>query len=313
MEIYSSIESLKADRPIVTMGIFDGVHTGHAALLKRLVELSKENNRESVLLTFSPHPRIVLNQDADKLQLLTSLDEKIKIISEFGINHLIIEPFTHELASLSAEDFITGYLINKMNIGHLLAGYNHRFGKGGIDFDTLSDISRKHDFGLTQFGRVDIGELHPGSSKIRSLLLSGKIREANVLLGYKYKILGKVTEGSKIGRQLNYPTANISLKEPMKLVPSDGVYACLVKVGGKAYGGMVNIGFRPTVNSKDSNHSIEAHIFDFDKDIYSEEIEICFVDKVREEICFSGMEELKKQLSDDEMVVRDIIVTEKSL
>ena len=292
------------------MGIFDGVHTGHVALLKRLVELSKINNRESALLTFSPHPRIVLNQDADKLQLLTSLDEKIKIIEKLGVNHLIIEPFSLELASLPAEEFIAGYLINKMNVGHLLVGYNHRFGKGGIDFDALSGISRKHDFGLTQFERVDVGEAHPGSTKIRNLLNSGDIREANTLLGYKYKISGKVTEGAKIGRQINYPTANISLKEPMKLVPSNGVYACFVEVEEKKYGGMVNIGFRPTVNSNKSNRSIEVHILDFGKDIYSEEIEVYFVDKIREEIRFQGIEELKMQLNEDERVIRNVLAIE---
>jgi riboflavin kinase/FMN adenylyltransferase len=269
-----------------------------------LAELEKT---ESVVLTFWPHPRIVLGQDVEKLRLLTTLEEKTKIISETGIDHLIIVPFNKELACLTAEAFVEQILVQQLRTHHLVIGFNHRFGKGGTDFEKLIHLSGRLGFGLSQFRHIDVDGLYPSSTKIRDLLLEGKIPEANLLLGYTYTITGQVTGGMKMGRKLSYPTANLQLSEKAKLVPPDGVYACKVKVMGKEYGGMVNIGIRPTVNQQMDNRSIEVHILDFNQEIYSEEISIAFLTKTREEIKFANIEALKEQLKKDECEIRDLL------
>jgi riboflavin kinase/FMN adenylyltransferase len=294
------------------MGVFDGMHSGHIALLKKTVELAKTSKTESVALTFSPHPRIVLNQEPEKLKLLTSLDEKINIISKLGIDNIIILPFTVELASLSAKNFIEDILVNKLNISKLVVGYNHRLGNGGITFEKLNDLSNKFGFSVYQFPRIEIDNLHPSSSNIRNLLLKGDIREANKLLGYKYIIEGKVTDGKKMGREISYPTANILLNEPLKLIPPNGVYACFVKICEKIYRGMTNIGIRPTVNSQIDDSSIEVHILDFEGDLYNENIEIQYVEKVRNEIKFPNTDELKKALDKDKIIINSILDKENN-
>lgn len=307
MQVHSSIESYKGPRPIVTMGTFDGMHPGHRALLQRVKHLAEQEKTESVVLTFWPHPRIVLGQDVQKLRLLTTLEEKTKIISETGIDHLIIVPFNKELASLTADDFVEQILVQQLRTYHLVIGFNHRFGKGGTDFKNLIHLSGRLGFELSQFRHIDVDGLYPSSTKIRDLLLEGKIPEANLLLGYTYTITGQVTGGMKMGRKLSYPTANLQLSEKAKLVPPDGVYACKVKVMGKEYGGMVNIGIRPTVNQQMDNRSIEVHILDFNQEIYSEEISIAFITKTREEIKFPNIEALKEQLKKDESEIRHLL------
>lgn len=311
MKVHSSLESFQGNRPIVTMGTFDGVHPGHRALLKRVRNLAVAENKESVVLTFWPHPRIVLDQDAEKLRLLTSLDEKIQFISQIGIDHLIVIQFTKEFAELSATDFLENILVKQINIGHLVIGFNHRFGKGGITLEEIIRLSRRLNFNLSQFKHIDIDGQYPSSTTIRNLLMGAKIRQANQLIGYLYSITGRVTGGMQLGRKLAYPTANLILEERAKLVPPDGVYACFVKVTGKYYGGMVNIGYRPTVNSQMDNRSIEVHILDFKEDIYSEEVTIQFIDKIRDEMRFPNMEELKTQLQQDEYIIREILMESK--
>lgn len=307
MQVHSSIAHYKGPRPIVTMGTFDGMHPGHRALLQRVKQLAELEKTESVVLTFWPHPRIVLGQDVDKLRLLTTLEEKTKIISETGIDHLIIVPFNKELACLTAEAFVEQILVQQLRTHHLVIGFNHRFGKGGTDFEKLIHLSGRLGFELSQFRHIDVDGLYPSSTKIRDLLLEGRITEANLLLGYTYTITGQVTGGMKMGRKLSYPTANLQLSEKAKLVPPDGVYACKVKVMGKEYGGMVNIGIRPTVNQQMDNRSIEVHILDFNQEIYSEEISIAFLTKTREEIKFANIEALKEQLKKDEREIRDLL------
>jgi riboflavin kinase/FMN adenylyltransferase len=289
------------------MGTFDGVHPGHQALLKRVRNLAVAEEKESVVLTFWPHPRIVLGQDAEDLRLLTSLDEKIQIISQMGIDHLIVVPFTKELAELTGSDFLEKILIKHIDVGHLVIGFNHRFGKGGITIEEIFRLSRRLNFDVSQFRHVDIDGQYPSSTRIRNLLNASDIPKANMLLGYKYAMLGQVTGGLQLGRKLSYPTANLTLEEPAKLVPPDGVYACFVKVTGKYYGGMVNIGYRPTVNNQLDNRSIEVHILDFKGDIYSEEITLQFIAKTRDEMRFADVETLKLQLQLDEIIIREIL------
>lgn len=289
------------------MGTFDGVHPGHQALLKRVRNLAVAEEKESVVLTFWPHPRIILGQDAENLRLLTSLDEKIQIISQMGIDHVIVVPFTKKLAELSGSDFLVKVLIKHIDVGHLVIGFNHRFGKGGITIEEIFKLSRRLNFDVSQFRHVDIDGQYPSSTRIRNHLNTSDILKANLLLGYKYAITGRVTGGFQLGRKLSYPTANLLLEEPAKLVPPDGVYACFVKVTGKYYGGMVNIGYRPTVNNQMDNRSIEVHILDFKEDIYSEEITLQFVAKTRSEMHFADVETLKLQLQMDEIVIREIL------
>jgi riboflavin kinase / FMN adenylyltransferase len=307
MQVHSSVDSFKGKSPIVTMGTFDGVHPGHRALLSRVRDLAVDEKAESVVLTFWPHPRIVLEQDVEKLRLLTTLEEKIRIISEIGIDHLIVIPFTEDLASLTADVFIEEFLINSIQVNHLVIGYNHRFGKGGSSLEELIRLSQRFNFQLSQFRHIDIDGQRPSSTRIRNCLLQGNIPEANFLLGYEYTITGQVTGGFKLGRKLSYPTANLIVTENAKLVPPDGVYACRVKVIGKTYGGMVNIGVRPTVNHQMDNRSIEVHILDFNQDIYSEEISLLFIAKTRNEMKFPDVEALKRQLQQDELQIRGIL------
>lgn len=308
MKVHSSLETFQGNQPIVTMGTFDGVHPGHRALLKRVRNLAIAENKESVVLTFWPHPRIVLGQDADKLRLLTSLEEKIQMISQIGIDHLIVVPFTREISEQSAEEFLDRILVQRLNVGHLVIGFNHRFGKGGITLEQIFKLSRKLNFNLSQFRHVDIDGQYPSSTRIRNLLLEGKVRQANLLLGYNYAITGRVTGGMQLGRKLSYPTANLQLEEQAKLVPPDGVYACFVKVTGKYYGGMVNIGYRPTVNTQMDNRSIEVHILDFHEEIYSEEVTLQFIARTRDEMRFADIEALKAQLQQDESTIREILL-----
>ena len=311
MKIHYSIDSIKTSSlynleqdsnnkgVIVTIGIFDGVHTGHVALLNRTIELSKLFQKESVVLTFSPHPRVALNQEPEKLKILTSQNEKIKLLTRLNIDNILILPFTHEIADLTAEKFIEYILVNKLNISHLVVGYNHRFGNGGITFNELEKLSQKFNFQLEKFPAVDINKQIPSSSQIRDLLIKGDIKSANKLLGYNYIIEGKVVEGKKIGRTISFPTANILVSEQLKLIPPNGVYACYVNVRGNIYKGMTNIGHLPTINKNNPYRSIEVHILDFNKNIYNEDIEIHLVEKIRDEIKFPNIEELKKQIIKD--------------
>ena len=303
MNVYYSTKFLNIKNPVVTIGLFDGVHQGHTALLRHTIELARLNKTESIVLTFYPHPRIVLNQEPEKLKILTSLNEKIKLIESTGIDNIILLPFTDDFASLTAEKFITDILVNDLKTSLLVVGFNHRFGNGGINFEDLKNISEKSGFDLSFFNRIEIENQYPSSTQIRNLLHRGEIRKANKLLGYNYIIEGKVIEGEKIGRTLTYPTANIVLNEPVKLVPPDGVYACFVKVRGKIYKGMTNIGVCPTVKNKNSERSIEVHILDFNDVIYSEVIELHLVERIRHEIKFSNCTDLKNQIDEDKIKV----------
>ncbi len=289
------------------MGMFDGVHRGHLALLKGLKALAGECNGESVVLTFWPHPRLVLGHDADKLQILTTLEEKTRRISEAGIDHIVIVPFTKELSALSAEDFLREYLIGKMGLFHLVVGFNHRFGHKGTSYDELEQLSVKYGFKLTQYQRILVDGVKPSSTAIRNLISAGDVWEASRLLGHLYSIKGRVIGGKKLGRKMGYPTANIQIVNPVKLIPRDGVYACRVRLLGRWFGGMLNIGHRPTVEAVGSSRSLEVHILDFNRDVYSEVILVEFITRTREETQFPDFEALKQQLKRDEVEIREVL------
>ncbi|WP_430811440.1 MULTISPECIES: bifunctional riboflavin kinase/FAD synthetase [unclassified Carboxylicivirga] len=308
MKVHSDFSSFKAHKPVITIGMFDGVHTGHRVLLGQLVDKAKALGGESVVITFWPHPRMVLKQDADKLRFLTSPEERTKLFSELGIDHLVLIPFSLELAGLTAEDFIQEVLIDKLNIHHLMVGYNHRFGKGRQhSYEEYQAFAKKYNFSISMVEAVLTDGMQTSSTDIRNHLLEGNMKAANRILGYEYTVSGRVVGGQRLGRRLGYPTANIEVEEPHKLIPPDGVYAVKVRVEGKHYGGMLNIGYRPTVSHNVDQRSLEVHIFDFNHDIYSEEVELQFVQRVRAEQKFKNVEALKEQLMQDEAIIRAIV------
>lgn len=311
VKIQSNIEEgFQAVRPVLTMGMFDGVHIGHRALLSRVVQKAKEINGESVVLTFWPHPRMVLGKDSEHLRFLTTLDEKTRLLSEAGVDHIIIMPFTIKLAELSAEDFIKNYLVGRIGLNYLLVGYNHRFGHGGIDPVQLENLSTHYNFGFAYYGPVTINGIKPSSTTIRKFISDGDVSEAAQLLGRFYGVKGRIVGGQRLGRQIGYPTANIEPDDPKKLIPQDGVYACKVHLLGKSFGGMINVGKRPTIEREQADKSLEVHIFDFQREVYSEEITVEFIKRTRPEIKFPDLETLKKRLGEDEIETRGILKRE---
>ncbi|MDA3781048.1 MAG: bifunctional riboflavin kinase/FAD synthetase [Bacteroidales bacterium] len=306
MKIYRELNNIKIKKSVVTIGVFDGVHIGHKYVLKELLKIAKEKNLESVALTLWPHPRYVLNKDASKLQLLNTLDEKQKLIGDIGVNNLVVVPFTEEFASLSSCEFIKQYLVDKLKVKELIIGFDHHFGKnrqGGIS--ELEYCAKKYGFEINRLSVKEIDKNSVSSTKIRNSLLDGDIEIANDYLGYNYFVSGIVVAGHKIGREIDFPTANIKLNNDYKIIPGDGVYAVKVYVNDHKYIGMLNIGYRPTVNKENIERCIEVNIFDFQGDIYSEEIRIEFCKKFRKEKKFSSIEMLKQQIHLDKKIIQD--------
>ncbi|NHN27352.1 bifunctional riboflavin kinase/FAD synthetase [Flavobacterium jejuense] len=300
MNIFNSISSFTTTKKtIVTIGTFDGVHIGHKKVLQKLHNLAKEKNAESVLLTFFPHPRMVLQQDLN-IKLLNTIEEKKQLISQFELDHLIIHPFDLEFSRLTAEDFVKNVLVNQLNICSIIIGYDHRFGRNRTaTIDDLIEFGTKYNFEVEQITAKEIDEIAISSTKIRNALLDGDIETANTYLGYKYTLSGLVIEGKKIGRTINFPTANIKVDEEYKLIPQNGVYIVSVEIDTSTHFGMMNIGNNPTISEGDQN--IEVHIFNFSQSIYNTNIRICFIERIRNEEKFASLYELKKQLEKDKI------------
>ena len=287
--------------PVVTIGTFDGVHMGHREVISELKRLSSSLRGESVVFTFEPHPRIVIAPQEDSLRLLSTKNEKIHLMEEIGLDHLVIYPFTEAFSKLSYNEFVTTILVGQMKISSLVVGYDHRFGQGRKgDFNSLEMLSKLLNFKVEQLSQLLVDNKVVSSTKIRSALEVGNIITANHLLGYHYTLSGSVIKGEQLGRKIGFPTANIDTFDPNKLVPGDGVYAVIVETDGKRYKGMMNIGVRPTVNHNADHRSIEVHIFDFNEDIYDRSITLFFVGKIREEQKFQGIDQLKAQLMLDQ-------------
>lgn len=300
MKIYRNINDFNVEAPIVTIGSFDGVHLGHLKIIERLNEIAHARNGESVIFTFAPHPRLILFPEEDNLRLLITLDEKIKLFEKAGIKHLIIYPFTKEFSELNYSDFVQKILVDKLKISTLVVGYDHKFGKNREgSFDLLKQLSEEYNFEVEKLDVLLMDNINVSSTKIRNALQEGNITKANKYLGYSFTLHGTVIEGQKIGRKMEYPTANIQASDPHKIIPGYGVYAVFVKVLDKRFMGMLNIGTRPTVNNNADNRSIEVHIMDFNGDLYQKEIEIEFIKKIRNEKKFASIDELKLQLGKD--------------
>ncbi len=298
------IPSLK--NAVVTSGTFDGVHLGHQKILSRLIDLAKETQGVSVVISFWPHPRFVLSAKKPDLKLLSTIKEKIDLLENTGIDHFVIIPFTKEFSLLSSEQFIQDILIDKIQTKNLVIGYDHRFGRnreGGFDY--LVANQHKFPFQIEEIPEQDIDDLEISSTLIRKALREGNVAKAQKLLGHPYSLRGAVILGDQLGRKINFPTANIAIEQEEKLIPDDGVYAVKIKVGQRLFKGMLNIGFRPTVNGV--QRTVETHIFNFEEDIYTQEIEVFFYDRIRKEKKFVDIHALKNQLVEDKKEAEKIL------
>lgn len=306
---YGSQNSAIKNSTAVTTGTFDGVHLGHKKILDSLVFEAKKHRLESVVLTFWPHPRNVIRPE-NPLLLLSSLQDKIDLLSDFEIDHLVVIEFTEEFSQLSSEMFLTEVIQNQLNTKLLVIGYDHHFGKGREgSFEYIKENQDRFTFSIKEIVRQDIETVTVSSTQVREFLLAGNIEDAEKLLGYRYALTGKVVKGNQIGRTLNFPTANIESELDTKLIPQNGVYAVQVLYGGHTYYGMLNIGIRPTIDSK--NKTIEVHIFDFNQDIYTETVQVVFLAKIRNEEKFNNLDDLQNQLKQDQVNALKIIENEK--
>lgn len=299
MKVYQGLDHFtKLPYAVVTSGTFDGVHVGHQKILARLREVSRMHHGETVVITYWPHPRLIVSTDSADLKLLSTIDEKIELLAKHHVDHLVIIPFTIEFSQLSSEAFITQILVEKIGTKKLVIGYDHRFGKNREgSFEHLIQNAPTYGFDVEEIPRQDIEDVGVSSTRIRNALNEGNIHIANEYLGNLYSLTGTVVAGDQIGRQLGFPTANIQLEQPYKLIPMDGIYAVKVTHQGNLYKGMLYIGTRPTVDGK--VRSIEANIFDFNQTIYGEWLTIYFIELIRKDQKFASIQALQLQLQQD--------------
>ena len=302
MHVYHQISELSGlTNSIVTIGTFDGVHLGHQKIIKRLVELKNKQGGEIVVFTFDPHPRKVLFPEQKDLKLITSTSEKCEILKQFGVDHVLVFPFTKEFSQMQANDYISEVIAKGLKTKTLVIGYDHRFGsnrEGNID--TLKRFASTYHFNVEEIPAQEINQLNVSSTRIRKAIEEGDIQTANEFLGYSFFITGKVVRGKQLGRTIGYPTANILIGNEDKLIPKIGVYAVNVLIGKQSYKGMLNIGINPTTDT-DNTIKTEVNIFDFDQDIYEESIKVEFVKRIRNEKKFANLDELKQGLANDKI------------
>jgi len=306
LKIIKEIKDIDLKNPVVTIGTFDGVHEGHKEIIGNLKKSAKEINGETVVVTFEPHPRTVLYISGKPIYLLNSYNEKLGLLEKSGIDNLVIINFTSEFSKINYKDFIKEIIIEKIKAKKLIIGYDHHFGYNREgNFDYLNELSKQFNFEVEKIQPHLVNYKPVSSSKIREMLAEGRITYANEFLGYDYMISGKVVEGNKIGREIGFPTANIQVDEPNKLVPADGVYAVRVSVENKIYKGMLNIGMRPTLNF--NSRTIEVNIFDFNEDIYGKDIRVFFKERIRNEMKFLNIDSLKEQINKDKFKCLEIL------
>ena len=307
MKVYQGIEEFKPlEHAVSTIGTFDGVHAGHQRIISRLTEVAASEKGESVVLTFFPHPRMVLQPDDNNLKLLTTMNERIELLKKQGVDHLIIQPFDKEFSRQTAVEFVRDILVNKIGTKTLVIGYDHHFGRNREgSFKDLEEMSPIYGFRLEEIPKQVINEVAVSSTKIRNSLLTGDVKTANSLLGHDFTLSGKVVDGDKIGRTLGFPTANLAIAEQYKLIPGTGIYAVHVKVDGRNFKGMMYIGYRPVVHGK--HLSTEVNIFDFNENIYNHDVTVYFKGRVRDDIHFSSMEELRKKMVEDKAIATKML------
>lgn len=293
----------KLNGPIVTLGTYDGVHLGHQKIIHQLVKKAQEKGKDSLLVTFDPHPRKALG--LGEIFLLSTLNEKIELLNQTGLDYLLVLPFTQSFSEQTASEFVHDFLIKSLDISEIILGYDHRFGKnreGNVDL--LKSLLGEYNKTVTEIPAQSLHEITISSTKIRTALGLGEIDIANQRLGYEYSIGGKIVLGKQLGRTLGYPTANIQLEDSSKLIPEHGVYAVTCILEGRRFTGMMNIGTKPTLQEGDKT-TLEVHIFDFSSDIYQETVRIIFHHRIRAEQKFENLDALKNQLKQDEVTVRN--------
>lgn len=324
MKIYRNLEDfIPLDNAVVTIGTFDGVHVGHQKILSTLRESARASGGETVLLTFFPHPRLILHPEDDSLRIISDIDEKIQRLADAGIDHLIITPFTRDFSNLSPEEYIREVLVGKIGTKKIIIGYDHRFGKDRTgSLKDLLDYADIYGYSVEQIPEQDINDVAVSSTKIREALIKGDIETANIYLGYPFQLTGKVIRGDQLGRRIGYPTANLQVQESHKLIPAYGIYAVKtaiiepidIRTGPyttpppeRVLYGMGYIGTRPTVDGV--SRSIEVHLLDFNTDIYGETLRVKFLHFVRHDQWFDNMEEMVQQMALDERKVRELLGT----
>lgn len=283
---------------VVTIGTFDGVHIGHQKIIERLVSTAKAGNLDSAILTFFPHPRMVLQKDAG-IKLINTIEERRNILEQTGIDHLIVHPFTQQFSRLSAREFVRDILVNKLKAKKVIIGYDHRFGRNRTaDINDLREFGIEYDFEVEEISKQDVEDVAVSSTKIRKALLEGRVEKANLYLKYPFSLAGTVVKGKGLGKEFSFPTANLEVKESYKLIPKNGVYVVSSTIDGEVVFGMMSIGTNPTVGGTEK--TIETHFFDLEKDLYGKYLSIELLSRIRDEKKFENIESLKIAMRQDQ-------------
>ena len=298
--IRENLQDYNSTKPsVITIGTFDGVHIGHTKIINQLITISLKNNLTSILLSFFPHPKMVLQND-NELKLINTIQEKEGLLNSLNLDYLIIKEFTKDFSRLSALEFVRDILVNKLNAKHIIIGYDHHFGRNRTaNIEQLKEFGELYDFKVTEILAQDIDDIAISSTKIRKALINGEIKLANKFLGYNFFFNGDVVHGNNIGKTISFPTANIKVDQPYKLIPKNGVYIVKTTIDNQTIFGMMNIGYNPTFNGKQK--SIEIHFLNFTKNIYHKNLTIEMIMRIRNEIKFNSVEDLKKQLEKDKL------------
>ena len=306
LKIFHSINDFSSTKKtILTLGTFDGVHIGHKKILKKITQNTENQKYESLVLTFFPHPRMVL-QDHSNIQLLNTIDEKIDLLGKIGIQNLVIHPFDEAFSRLTAEEFVSSILVDRFHIQKIVIGHDHRFGRNRTaNIDDLIAFGKQYGFEVEQISVQEINAISVSSTKIRNALLEGDMALSNDYLGYDYFLTGSVVKGKQLGRTIDFPTANLKIEEDYKLIPKNGVYIVKSLIDGQTIFGMMNIGFNPTVNGK--KQSIEIHYFDFNSDLYNQKIRVSILQRIRSEQKFESVDLLKEQLKKDKKTALSLL------
>jgi len=304
--IYNTSNFISDSETYITIGTFDGVHFGHQKIIEKLVFEAQKAQKKSLVLTFFPHPRMVLQPDSD-LKLINTIDEKIELLRQVGIDHLIIHPFTREFSRTTSLEFVRDLLVNKIGTTKLVIGYDHHFGRNREgSFEHLKEFGPIYGFEVEEISVQDVDNVNVSSTKVRKALEDGEVDLASNYLGYPFFIHGVVVHGQKNGRELGYPTANLEIQNPYKLIPANGIYAVKVEVGGKLFRGMLNIGTRPTMELG-GDISVEVHIFDFKESIYGQELTVSFIKRIRSEKKFETRDALIAEMEKDQVKAEHIL------
>jgi len=306
LKIIESFQNLNSHKTIVTIGTFDGVHIGHQKIIERLVNTAKQENLKSVVLTFFPHPRMVLQKDAN-IKLIHTIEERSNILNQLGIDYLCIKKFTKAFSRLSAEEFVADILVKQLNIKKIIIGYDHHFGRNrSANIDDLKRFGEIYNFEVEEISAQDINDVSVSSTKIRTALEEGDIETANSFLGTNFMLHGKVTKGKGLGKTIHFPTANIDIAENYKLIPKQGVYVVRATYKNQTLFGIMNIGMNPTI-SDNTKQTIEVHFFNFNENIYDENITVEILTRIRDEQKFESLEALKKQIEKDKIIALQYI------